>query len=333
MAFADMYSELSGCVPKIPIDFCRTLVNRAWADVRRQNLWSFQLFDANWTSPNLINAGTVAATQGQNTVVFDAVAATAIIAQAFGPPTPIIQRQFRVGIGTIYNIWALQADYPAAGLLTVTLDRPYAEVSAAASAYVIEQCYYPVPMSDFLTWISIRDIINWNDLILNKTREWVDLRDPQRTMFYLPTHCVYYKTDENPTSPTFGFSMYELWGNPQYRLTYQLYGIRRGAALVSDGDVLPSAVGEDCVLELAKAKAYEWAEANKGDMPRNQGSDFRFLIEASKAEYGRLFRSYRKDDRERVDNWIGVRRQSTIWPSVMGYYSSISGTANAGQAW
>lgn len=328
-----MYSELSGAVPKIPIDYCKTLVNRAWADVRRKNLWSFQLFEGNWVSPGLINAGTVTATVGLTTVVFDATASAAISAVALsGPfPTNIIQRQFRIGLSTIYNIWAYSVD--GGGIVTLTLDRPYADSGGAGQTYIILQCYYAAPMQDFLCWINVRDIINFNDLDFWTNRYEIDLRDPQRTIFYLPTNCVYYQQDQNPASQTYGVPMFELWGQPSYILTYQLYGIRKGTALVNDNDNLPSAIGEDAVMALARMYAYEWAEAQKGDMPRNAGSDFRFLTQLAKAEYDRLSKDYRRQDKELVDNWFAVRRNRSWLGNLDGYYNSISNSASAGRPW
>lgn len=322
--FVDMFREIHGSVPKIPIPFCKTLVNRAYRDARRQNLWSFLLFDSNWTSPNLVNTGTATVTQGLNTVVVNAAAGVALQAIALGPPTPLTQRQFRLGLGTIYNIWGWNN-----GTLTLTLDRPYQEVSAAGAVFTVGQYYYPTPMSDFLGWISIRDMVNYRDLYFDKTRSQIDDLDPQRSIFYTPTDAVYYQQDQNPNSPTYKFPMFELWSSPQYMITYQLYGMRRGTDLVANSDSLPPALGEDCVLALAKKYAYEWAEANKGDSPRNSGPDFKFLIGNAQADYNRLFKSYRKDDRETVDNWFSIRRPSA-YGSPYAYYNAISQTANPG---
>src|SRR5215471_17625305 len=108
-----MIAEVHGAVPKVPIDYCKTLVNRAWKDVRRKNLWSFQLFDTNWVTANLTgnfaNSAPFACnvTQGTNTVVFNANASNAINNIGLGPyPPPVTQQQFRVGVSTIYNIWS-----------------------------------------------------------------------------------------------------------------------------------------------------------------------------------------------------------------------------------
>lgn len=327
MAYIDMRTELRGSFPKLPWDYTGTIVNRAWRDVRRQNLWSFQLFEANWTSPGIINSGTATVTQGLNYVTVSSAAAAAINAQALNPLSPIINRQFRVGISTIYNIFAWDT------VSTLTLDRIYAEPSGTNVAYSIFQCYYPAPMQDFLTWISIRDIVNYNDLVLDKNREWVDQRDPQRTWFYLPTHCVYYQQCQNTLSPIFGWPLFELWGQPQYQLTYQLYGIRKGTNLVNPTDSVPFAIGEDAVMALSRKYGYEWGEANKGDSPRDVGSDYRFLIGVAEKDYNRLFASYRRQDRETVNQWFQVRRRTSLFPVISGYYNSIASTANPGAAW
>lgn len=334
MSYLTMYSELTGSVPKLPLDYARTLVNRAWRDVRRQNLWSFQLFDGNWVSPSLVQTGIATVTQGVTTVTFDAAASAVLAPLALsGPfPTNLLQRQFRIGNSTIYSIWGISVD-PITSLVTLTLDRPYTDVSGS-SAYWIYQIYYPAPFQDFLRWLNVRDIVNFNNLTLNKNRSWVDKEDPQRTKFYLPTHCVYYQQNQNPASQTYGCPMFELWGGILYPITYQLYGIRKGTELVNDSDTLPYAVGEDCVMALARFYGYEWAEANKGDMPRNAGSDFKFLSGAAMAEYTRLYKSYRRQDRETVDNWYSVRPGlGAAMFSTDGYYNSIGQSANPGAPW
>jgi hypothetical protein len=327
MSFASMTGEIKGCVPKLPPKFAATLVNRARADVYRKNLWSFLLFESNWTTPNMINAGTVAVTQGQNTITFDAAGSAALIAALFQPPSPLTQRQFRVGIGTVYNIWAVNVSTPSAVVLT--LDRNYQEVSGTGLAYMIYQCYYPAPVKDWWCWLSIRDILNFNDLIYHETRAYGDFRDPQRTLFYIPTHVWPYTVDLNPASATNGYQLFELWSPPLYQLTYQLWGVRKGLPLVQPTDSLPMQVGEDCVLELAKNKAYEWAEANKRDA-RVIGSDFRFLMGKTQVEYDRLFREYRLQDRALVDNFATRIRRGWNWQFLAGWYSSLAGRASPG---
>jgi hypothetical protein len=86
-------------------------------------------------------------------------------------------------------------------------------------------------------------------------------------------------------------------------------------------------------MALARAYAYEWAEGNKGDMPRAQGSNFQFLIGNAKSDYDRLSREYRRQDRETVDNWYETRRRTTWLASPNGYYNAIGGVANPGAPW
>ena len=333
MSFFTMAQELTGAISKLPLPYAKTIINRAWADVRRQNLWSFQLFEGNWVSPVAITDGTVTTTQGLNTVTFDSDASAAIIAaNGLGPfPTPLNQRQFRIGNSTIYNIWAVDVSTPTA--VIITLDRPFTDASGASQTYMIYQCYYPAPYEDFRLWLNVRDIVNFNNLILVDTREEIDFKDPQRTIFYLPTEVVYYRREPNTDSPFYGFPVFELWGQILYAITYQLYGVRQGTALVADTDTLPKAVGEDCVLALSRMYAYEWAEANKGDMPRDQGSDYKFLMGAAKAEFDRLYTKYRQQDREQVDSWWSIRRHHSWLSNIDGYYNAIGASANPGRPW
>jgi hypothetical protein len=325
MAFLNMWSEIVGSVPKIPRPFAKTLVNRAWKDVRRKNLWSFLMFDGRWISPPLINAGTVTVTQGSTSVVADAVAAAAILAGSLSP-TLITQRQLRAGLSGVYNIVAWDT------VDTLTLDHAWAEPSAVGSAYSIFQCYYPPPMKDFLTWVSVRDMVNFNALFTTRlTRQELDQSDPQRMWFGIPSDVVFFGADGNLAGLTPGWPLFEIWGHPQFEIAWQLYGIRRGTDLVADTDELPPAVGEDCVLALARKYAYEWAEANKGDAPRNAGPDFRFLIGGAEAEYQRLFREYRKDDREMVDNYF-ARLRGVSYPQFLAHYNTLSATASPGGA-
>jgi hypothetical protein len=325
-----MWNEVTGLVPKFPADYAKTLVQRAWRDVRRQNLWSFLLYESNWTSPAILNAGTVTVTQGLSTITFNAAASAAINAVALMPPSPVTQRQFRVGIGTIYNIWGLNAANPSAVVLT--LDRNYQEPSGAGIPYSIYQCYYPSPVQDFWCWMSVRDMINYNTLITTAKRAEIDQRDPQRTIYYIPTHVLPYETDLNPSSPTYRNLMFELWGQPQYVLTYQLYLLRKGMAFNADSDTLPPQIGEDCVIALASKYAYQWAEANKVDS-RMTGSDYRFLVGQAEADYKRLFREYRMQDRSSVDNFATKLRRGWAWPQLCGWYSSIAGQASPGAPW
>lgn len=396
-----MANEINGVVPKMSFDYGKTIINRALQDVYRQSLWSFQLFESNWTSPAAIGSngaspasgGTCTVVSGSNLVVFDPLIATPLINAIGLFPSPVTQRQFRVGIGTIYNIWALNGGqtgsvttsgtaltatagtFPVDGTVgngtpiaingvqyllasvtdathatlqssagsqtgvaftisaILTLDRLYQEASGANIAYQIYQVYYPSPYADFKSWKTVRDIINFNDLILSRSRDWVDIQDPQRSYYYIPTHCVPYQNDQNPNSATYGWLFWELWGQPSFVLTYQLYGTRNGPALVNPTDTIPIQIGEDVVMAKARYYAYEWAEANRESS--RGGGNFLMLKRETLAEYKSLYRSYRMRDRAAVDNFMTRCRTSGgtgtgVWEPN---YSAIAGVANPGSPW
>lgn len=334
MSFQSMAAEVHGCVPKIPYDYCKTLVNRAWRDVRRKNLWSFQLFDTNWVTSNLIgnisNSSPLSCnvTQGNNQVVFNAAANTAIAAIGPGPfPMPITALQFRVGVSTIYNIWAYNNTSA-----TATLDRPYTDTTANNSNFVIGSYYMTVPYSDFVRFLNVVDMLDFQVLDLSKNREWVAKQDPQLAQYFWPTHAVPYERELNSANNNYGYFRYLLWGLPQTSRTYQLLGIREGSDLINNGDTLPFCIGEDVVLSLAKCYAYEYAESSKGDNPRDQGPDWRFLIGTEQKNYDRLFREYRQRDRETVDNWFTVVRPGGFTYNAP-FYTSIGSIAWPGLPW
>lgn len=323
MSFQTMSAEIKGFIPKMSYDFSKTLINRAWKDVRRQNLWSFQVFTDQWISPAIIQAGTCSVTTGSPIVTMDATAAAAINASS-ATYSLITQRQFRIFPGGIYSIIGWD------GATLLTLDRPYGEATVTGQEYTIYQPYYAAPMEDFLMFLSVRDMRNFIPLRLTRTQAEVNKEDPQRTIFFFPTDVIPWQQDQNPSSTTYRYPMFELWGAPFFTTpwNWQLYGLRKGTDLALPTDTLPPAVGEDCVLALARQYAYEWAEANKGDIPRNQGTDFRFLIGEAKSDYNRLFRDYRRQDRNTINNWDSVRQEAFY--ARVPYYSTQSGTASTG---
>jgi hypothetical protein len=324
MSFLSMQTELKGSVAKFPISFAPTIINRAWRQIREDNLWSFNFFESAWVSPPLINAGTATVVQGLPTITVDPIAAAAINAGST-LYSFVTQRQFRIGISGIYNIIAWD------GVNTLTLDRPYLDVSFTNAAYQIYQAYYPAPMQDLLTLISVRNMSLFLPLGLTRNREWADARDPQRSWYLYPTEVIPIGYDQRGSgtsnaSATLGFPMFELWGQAQTPYTYQIAGLRRGTDLVNFTDTLPLPVGEDLVLALAKYYVYEWAEGNKDYQPRSSGPDWRFLMAAAMDEKKKLLIKYRRQDKEFFDAW--TTKYGLLAANVQhSYYNSIGGYA------
>jgi len=322
MSLQSMAAELRGALPKLPIAYAPTLINRAWREIRESGLWSFNLYEQSWITPPIVTAGTVTVTQGLNTITFDANAIAALLAsQVANPYSPITTRQFRIAVGGIYNLVTM--DF---GTGDATLDRIWGDPSGTGTAYTVYQVYYVPQYKDHLRWMSVRNPIMFLDLNLNTTRQDLDSLDPQRLWYAWPTDVVPWGRDQRPGSATADFPLYELWGQPVNPFTYQCYGLRKGADLVNPTDTLPYSIGEEFVLARARWYAYEWAEANKDMSPRSAGPDFRFLMEKADKDYIRLRTMYRREDRELVDNWFSVRGLN--YPIFsLGHYNTIGGVA------
>jgi hypothetical protein len=344
VALAEMQAELHGSLPKFPMSYTNTVVNRAWKDVRTRNLWSFQLYESSWITPPLINTGSVTVTQGSPNIKFDPTAVAAInAAQLLSPFSLITQRQFRsgssvtpnpapplnslapAGIGGIYNLIFYNHTTGVA-----TLDRMYGDPGGQLS-YQIYQLYYTPPFIDHRTFFTVRNMYMFLDMELRTTRTEIDGRDPQRTWYQFPTHVVPFGLDlrgqgTNFPSTTLGYPFYELWGQPVSPFTYQCYGIRYGADLVNPQDTLPFQIPEELVVTRARYLAYEWAEANKDIVPRAQGPDWRFLMGAVDKEYTKLLTRYRLADKELIDNFF-IQRNPSLASRAYGYYNTLAGFA------
>lgn len=326
-----MQYELRAQVPKIDPTFARTLINRGWKTVREANLWSFQLFEGQWIAPPQYVGASCTVTQGSATVTLSTADSTNLAAFLVGQNYSLItQRQFRVGASGIYNIWG----YTPGTNATLTLDRWYGEPSSTSIGFRIYQSYY-VPQAfnaalpDFRSWLTVRDIQNFRTLFVTRyNRRDLDVQDPQRTWFGIPTDVVPYQIDQNPNSASYRLFMYELWGAPTYSWNYQLLGIRKGLDLVNPTDTLPPQVTQETVIAYAKYFAYQWAEANKDMSPRSSGPDWKFLMGAAQKEGQELMKRDRRADRETVDNWFLEHRLGRVWPEA--HYTTQSGYANPG---
>lgn len=323
-----MVGELIGAVPKLPPALSPKLINRAWRTIRLSNLWSFNMFEASIITPPEVTAGTATVTQGLTAITFDATAIAALqAAQLANPYSLITQRQFRVSQGGIYNI--ISIDF-ATG--KAVLDRIFGDPSSAGIGYQCYQVYYSTPMQDFLTYISVTNPQLNYDLTKRYTREYIDRIDPQRLYYAFPEAIVALGVDQRgrgtqTPSATLGWPLHELWGQPVQVYTYQTYGVRQGVDLVNDDDTIDYSVAEETVLARARMYAYEWAEANKEQTPRNEGPDFKFLYSAAEREYKTNVVRDRKNDREYLNNWFSVRKLSE-GDGYRGFYSGQSGWAS-----
>src|SRR5258708_7011627 len=140
-----MIGELSGNVAGVDQAYAKTLINEAYADVRRLGGWSFQLKQTGFTVPGMLSTGTVTLQFGSATVIGDANASAAWLTPGIGSQfgSLLTQRQFRSGgvsgAGTMYDIIA--ADFTNTTAAVLTLDRPFSDPLTSMTGAVATQKY------------------------------------------------------------------------------------------------------------------------------------------------------------------------------------------------
>jgi len=304
----DMISELQGSVAGIDAAYARTLIQEAWADVRRIGGWSFQFGETGFTVPGALSTGTVTLQFGSASVIGDANAAAAwLTTSQYG--SLITQRQFRSGglsgAGTMYDIIAFD------GVNTLTLNRPFTDpltvmtAPVATQEYMIYQPYIVAPVQGFRRWLTVFDIANSGWLFTRGDRREIGLADPQRQIFANPDRLLALGTDTRSGSSTSGWQRYELWPGPQNQYLYQAWYLHFGPDLVNNTDTLPDGIPESMIKARARARCYEQAEANKDPQnPRGAGADYRFLIGEANKTYAYELKQARLQDRDKCDIFV-----------------------------
>ena len=330
MSLSTMIGEMRGCVSNYSAGLARIHLKNAWTDIRQLKGWSFQLGNTGYTVPGLINAGAVTTVLGDTHVVGDATASAAWLAGS-NATSLITQRQFRTGQGTIYNIIAMDVTNPAAVVLT--LDRPWIDAYylGPAQGYSLYVCYIVAPAQSFQAWEYFMDVRNVIHLDVNNTRglwELINESDPQRQIFSNPGNLIPHGVDNRAGSATPGWAVFELYPQPQSIYVYQAGYSWAGPELTDDPalNAVPYPMTEHVVKTLARVKAYEYAEANKtADNPRGAGADYRFLMQAAKAEYDAQIHEIRSLDRDIYDAWkYQMQRFTNI--GVVATFNPATGT-------
>ena len=104
MSLLDMTSELTDLVPAMSRIRARKLINRSWKVIQDSSLWSFQLQQGGFSTPNITTAGSISATLGSAQITGDLNATLAWNSLPFyWSPT---KQQFRAQGYSIYSIIA-----------------------------------------------------------------------------------------------------------------------------------------------------------------------------------------------------------------------------------
>ena len=335
MSFSTMAKSLAqGEIPGVALSLAKTKINEALGKVYDETVWSFQLGKTGgWLIPGLVaSTGTFTTTPYSATVTADATA-TAVLASLTGQPL-ITSLQFRNPSYALYDIIGYT---PAGGsnpFATLTLDRPWAEpATGPGQNYYIYQAYFPVPVSDFRSFVEIRDTtdgdyVSFTDL----SQDDLSVEDPERVVFgpALPTYAVPFGIDQRPGSATFGYMRYEVWPHILSIWPLSFTYNRRGPMLVNPNDTVPYPLTEELVTFRAKEVLYQYKEAQKGEnMQRGSGADWKFLSEAARAEYKECLQKIRAVDANLHRDFLTRPKRRPAWTQD-GFSTNRLGQLNVG---
>lgn len=333
MALIDMTSELTEIVPAMSRVRAKRLINRAYKIVQDSCLWSFQLNQGGFSTPEVTTGGTISCVLGQSTVTGDATASAAWLAlPSYWMPT---LQQIRAQGFSIYSIISMDSTNPAAVVLT--LDRPFVDPLPffTGVGYQMFQAYIPAPIR-FKRWLTIADMFNCWALDIWTPRRTIDLADPARLYTSNPSIALGLGQDRRGAgtiyaSATIGQQLYELYPNPQTEISYQTYYVAEAPYLVNNSDILPYPIDEELVTQKALTWAYRDAEGRKDIMAaKGAGANFLALKKDSEADFLARLKTLRLLDRDVVNSYMADMKSAMSGFRGMPYYNPLSRTANMG---
>jgi hypothetical protein len=302
--FLDFWNELIGYAGEgLDPSLAQTLVQRAQKDILESRSWSFLIDEGSLNAPQLISAGSVTVAQFTNTVTCDATAKTALNAVTLS--VPLGTRQFRTGVTSrIYNI-----DSYDSGTGVITLKEQFVDAPVTAGGYSVFKCYYEPPTpTDFIRFISVRDLTNGRPLRLGVQKKELDRRDPQRTSTEPPVCVSTYKTRAD------NVPLFELWPTPTSARGYVALYVKRGTVMEDDADTLPPSIPDELLMARAQYHLAKWAEMTKGRDETLKATDWRFIMAESLARYNELLLKAKKQDDEIFTQNVMYPRQLVSYP-------------------
>ncbi len=315
MAFVDMFSELAVTIPQISPIYCKTLINRAYREIRGMRSWSFLITPELVNFPTMVDTGTVTVATGSAVVTLDAAAATALqalVTSGFALPG----LQFRVqNAGPVYTILTYD------GAFTITLNQPIQIQNGAGQSYAVYQSLVNPPVTDFIRWIDVYDPNNGYAMTkIDVKQQEINRIDPTRS-----NQGQAYWISPVGQLTVASQMLYEFWPSPVQGQQFQCLVQRSGVDLVRDADTLPDVLDESLVLDRATYRAYKWAAANAGRLPELKGVNWGFLINdfEKKDVWARDYARVAKKDNERRENMlVYVRSRLVPWPIDSAFWQS-----------
>lgn len=335
MSLLDMSSELAEAIPGLDRVYAKTFVKRAYRVVRDSNLWSFQLQQGGFSTPNITTAGSISVPGGigSNLLVGDAVASAAWLAlPLYFSPTV---QQIRANGYSIYSVIAMDTTVPTAVVLT--LDRAFIDPLPfyTGVGYQMFGAYIPAPVG-FKRWLNVADMFNCWALDIWTGRRTVNQDDPARLYTSNPDTIMGIGADQRGAgtatpSSTLGQQLFELYPNPSTAISYQTYYVGNGPDLVNNSDEVPYPITQDVVLEKAKTYAYEWAEARKDVMAaKGSGANYTVLKKDAEETFRTRLKTLRLIDKDAVDAF-NINMSNFMGRYRAPYFNSAISRANMGR--
>lgn len=266
--FKQLYLELSGNIPKLPVDLAKTYINQAYQDARDSKLWGFLQDEGVLFSPSAISSGLIAVTQFSKNFQANATAITALNTLT----NPVItKRQIRFSSGgAIYSV----ATYNS-GTGAGTLNRIYRESTSSGTSYQLYRAYYGLPEDG--TGNEVTDFVRYNKIYNPAISDWfrkinqpisiLDQLDPQRSNSGNPYYLFIRDSINN-------IPQFEMWPHPMSSGTYIVNYQRKGVDLSADSDTLPFVLPDRMVMEKALELGCLWANKNQGRYLELKGSNW-----------------------------------------------------------
>ncbi len=177
--FEKLWKKIRVYAPDIPVPLAQEMINTAYSRALSYHLWQDLRIEAAFSIPVLYSAGSANVTLGGQTVTGVGTTWT----------SDMINRQFFTAGGTVTaptSADGVQGPYYTitgidTGAQTLTLDRVYGKPTATSISYNILQVYLQAP-SDFMNFVSVRDVDNNWKLHTNFRQEQLDVWDAKRSV-------------------------------------------------------------------------------------------------------------------------------------------------------
>jgi hypothetical protein len=314
MALIDMVSEMTDLVPAMSRIRARKLINRSFKIIQDSMMWSWQLQQGGFSTPNISTAGSITCALNSDQIIGDANASAQWLALPFY--WSATKQQIRAKGYSIYSVIAMDDTDPNA--VALTIDRPFVDPLPFYSGvgYQMYGAYIPTPKG-FKRFLTVADMFDQWTMDIWTSRRTEDLLDPARQIASNPWAMMPLGADRRGAgtvnaSATLNQQLYELWPYPTTQISYQWYAVVEWPYLINNSDCLPPGIDEDVVVQKALTWAYRDAESRKDVLAaKGSGGNYLALKKDAESDFLTRLKTLRLLDRDLVDSYMVDMRSAT----------------------